>query len=177
MKDIKKDFESFANEPAEQSGSSFILQKIHQEISKRLPSPWQVATKVGIAHLLGSLVTLMSCSQFGVQIFFDGGGLMHYFMSISPSLCYTFCGALYLSISFIFARTILNHEEWLVILRSRVLSISSLALISLGGLAIASHEVTFEAGILWLFGAALGGELVTLVKSPSIWFAHIGSQK
>lgn len=177
MKDIKKDFESFMNESADQSGSSFILQKIHQEITKSLPSPWLVASKLGIAHLLGSLVTLMSCSQFGVQVFFDGGGLMHYFMKINPTLCFTFCGALYLSISFLFARTILNHEEWLVILRSRVLSISSLALISLGGLSLASHEVTFETGLLWLFGAALGGEWVTLVKSPTLWLSKIGSAK
>lgn len=164
--DIKKDFESFVNEPADTSASSIVLQKIHREIAEHLPSRWKVASKLGVAHLLGSLVTLMSCSQFGIQLFFDGGGLMHYFMKINPSLCYTFCGALYLSISFLFARILLNHEEWLLILRSRALSISSLALLSLGGLALASHEVTFEAGILWLFGAALGGEFVTLIKSP-----------
>lgn len=172
MKDVKKDFASFVNQTAEPSASPLILNKIHEEINRNLPSPWQVALKLGFAHLLGSFVTLMSCSQFGVQLFFDGGGLMHYFMSVSPSLCYTFCGALYLSISLLFARTVLNHEEWLVILRSRVLSISCLALVSLGGLSLASHEVTFKTGILWLFGAAVGGELVTLAKSPRSWLPN-----
>lgn len=177
MKDIKKDFESFVNDPAETAGSSFVLSKIHSQLQKELPSPWSVATKLGVAHLLGSFVTLMSCSQFGVQLFFDGGGLMHYFMKVSPQFCNTLCGALYLSISFMMARVILKRDEWLMIVRSRTLSIASLALVSLGGLALASHEVTFEAGILWLFGAALGGELVTLVKSPRLWFAQVGAKK
>lgn len=177
MKDIKKDFESFVNDPAETSGSSFVLSKIHSQLQKELPSPWTVATKLGFAHLLGSFVTLMSCSQFGVQLFFDGGGLMHYFMKISPQFCNAFCGALYLAISFLMARVILKRDEWLMILRSRVLSISTLALVSLGGLALVSHEVTFEAGLIWLFGAALGGELVTLVKSPTLWLLRSGSRK
>nr|WP_295903212.1 hypothetical protein [uncultured Bdellovibrio sp.] len=177
MKDIKKDFESFVNDPADIAGSSFVLSKIHEQLQRELPSAWTVATKLGFAHLLGSLVTLMSCSQFGVQLFFDGGGLMHYFMKISPQFCNVFCGALYLSISFLMARVILKRDEWLMILRSRVLSISTLALVSLGGLALVSHEVTFEAGLLWLFGAALGGELVTLVKSPTLWLTHRASKK
>ncbi|WP_413944605.1 hypothetical protein [Bdellovibrio sp. HCB-162] len=177
MKDIKKDFESFVNDPADAAGSSFVLSKIHEQLQNELPSAWTVATKLGFAHLLGSLVTLMSCSQFGVQLFFDGGGLMHYFMKISPQFCNVFCGALYLSISFLIARMILKRDEWLMILRSRVLSISTLALVSLGGLALVSHEVTFEAGLLWLFGAALGGELVTLVKSPTLWLTHKASKK
>lgn len=169
MKDIKNEFESFVNDSASPAGSSFVLGKIQQQVQASLPSPWKVATKFGVAHLLGSLVTLMSCSQFGVQLFFDGGGLMHYFMQISPTFCNTFCGALYLSISFLMARFILNYDEWIMIRRSRVLSISILALVSLGALSMVSHEVTWEASLLWLFGAALGGEFMTLVKSPLLW--------
>ncbi|WII71802.1 hypothetical protein QJS83_15160 [Bdellovibrio sp. 22V] len=176
MKDIKKDFESFANDTATESGSSFVLSKIHSQLKKELPSPWRVASKLGLAHLAGSFVTLMSCSQFGVQLFFDGGGLMHLFMKISPSFCYAFCGALYFSISFLIARMTLRPDEWLMIARSKVLSISSLALVSLGGLSLVSHEVNFETGLLWLFGAAVGGELVTLIKSPSLWRARIRSK-
>jgi len=146
-------------------------------LKQELPSPWKVATKLGLSHVLGSLVTLMSCSQFGVQLVFDGGGLMHLFMRVSPHFCHAFCGALYFMISFTLARLLLSRDEWLVVARSRVLSISVLALLSLGGLSLASHEVTFEAGVLWLFGAALGGELVTLVKSPLLWLLRSKAQK
>lgn len=169
MKDLKKDFESFAA-ATETRGSSSVLQKIHAQIEQELPSLWVVTGKMALAHGVGSVATLMSCSQFGVQIFFHGGGLMHYFMHLSPTFCHTFCGALYFTVTFLMARLILKYDEWLVILRSRVLSISSLALITLGGFSLVSHEVTLEAGLLWFFGAALGGELTTLIKSPRKWF-------
>lgn len=176
MKDLKKDFETFVNNPANLKGSDAVLEKIHYKIKQDLPAlPWVIA-KIGLAHFIGSLVTLMSCSQFGFQLFFHGGGLMHLFMKISPSLCFVFCGALYLSLSILVARIILNYDEWLIVLRSKVLSISSLALITLGTLAALTHEVNLESGVLWFFGAALGGELVTLVKSPGSWLRKLKSQ-
>ncbi len=152
MKDIKKDFESFANDAVDTAGSSFVLSKIHTQIRDESPSRWKVVSKLAVAHILGSVVTLMSCSQFGVQLFFDGGGLMHYFMQVSPTFCYVCCGALYLGMTFLIARVVLNYDEWLMILRSRVLSVAILALLSLGGLSIASHEVNLETGlfvVLW----------------------------
>ena len=177
MKDIKKDFESFVNEPADAAGSSYVLAKIHADLKKELPSAWKVSSKLGAAHLLGSTVSLMGCSQFGIQLFFKGGGMMDYFMRITPHYCEFFCGALYLAVSLIVARMILSRDEWLVIRRSKTFSIAALALISLGGFAMVSHEVTFEAGVIWLLGAAVGGELVTLVKSPSLWLQRLGSSK
>lgn len=171
MKDIKKDFASFASENSYPHGSPSVLQKVHTQIKNEQPSSWVVASKLGGAHLLGSLVTLMSCEQFGIQLFFHDGGLMHYFMQISPTFCHVFCGALYFSITFLVARALLQPEEWLRIKLSRALSIGSLALLSLGGFSIVSHEVTFEASLLWLFGATLGGEFVTLIKSPRMWFS------
>lgn len=172
MKDMKQDFESFATHTAHASGSPLLLQKIRAQIEKERPAAWIVATKLGAAHALGSLVTLMSCSQFGVQLFFHDGGLMNYFMQISPTFCHTFCGALYFSVSFLVARAFLRHDEWLMILHSRVLSIATLALISLGGFSIVSHEISLEGGLLWFLGAALGGEFVTLIKSPRLWFSR-----
>lgn len=166
MKDIKKDFSSFASDLSSPRVPAAVLKNIHAQIERELPSPWVVASKLGGAHLLGSLITLMSCEQFGVQLFFHNGGLMHYFMEISPTFCHVFCGALYFSLTFLVARVLLHNEEWLRIKQSRVLSIGGLALLSLGGFSLVSHEVTFEAGLLWLFGATVGGELVTLIKSP-----------
>lgn len=161
MKDIKKDFESFS-QSSHPAGSSFVLAKIHSRLN--LPSPWTAATKLGIAHLISSVVILSACAQFGVRLFFPGHGLMHYFMKISPTFCMSFCGALYLACTFFFARLILSRDEFLLIYRSKVLSIMAVALLSLGGLALVSHEVTFQAGLLWLFGAVVGAELASLSK-------------
>lgn len=161
MKDLKKDFTSFTQD-THVAGSAYVLGKIHSHLE--LPSPFKAATKLGIAHLISSVAILSACSQFGVRLFFPGHGLMHYFMQISPTFCMAFCGALYLATTFLLARAILSRDEFFVIYRSKVLSILSVALISLGGLSLVSHEVTFQAGLIWLFGAVLGAELASLSK-------------
>lgn len=165
MKDLKNEFASFSEETPER-GSDFILQRIHSQIALEKPSFRKVALKIGGAHLLGSFITLMACSQFGVRLFFQGGDLMHVFMRISPLLCEAMCGALYFVLSLLAARFILTAEEWIQVQKSRTLTIASLALLSLGAFSLVSHEVNFETGLMWFFGAALGGELISVVKNP-----------
>lgn len=163
MKDIKKDFASFAsdNSPA---GSSFLLNKINSELALELPSVWKVATKLGFAHVVGTLLTMASCSQFGLSLFNTGHDLMHTFMDVSPTFCHTLCGFYYLATVFLLARFFLSREEWLVLLRTRALSIASLAFISLGAFSVFSHEITWESALLWFFGATLGAELMTVKR-------------
>lgn len=166
MKDVKKDFASFTDEPSEEPGSSYLLAKIQKQIQSEAPSVWTLAGKLTVAHAIGTVLTLMSCEQFGLQLFFTGGGLMHYFMLISPDFCMACCGALYLMISFFVARQILNWDEWLLLLQKRTLSISVLSLMTLTVFGIFSGDVTFESGLLWLFGAALGAEFIIWIRSP-----------
>lgn len=169
MKDIKKDFASFATEESSHIPSFSVLDQIHQRIMIERPATWLVATKIGIAHIIGSFITLISCEQFGLQLFFHGGGLMHYFMEISPTFCHLLCGVHYFIITFLVARFLLKPEEWLRIRRSRTLTVGILAFLSLGGFSIITHQVTFESGLLWFLGASLGGEFMTWVKSPRYW--------
>lgn len=171
MKDIKKDFESFANDSNSSegagnnaAGSSFVLQKIHNEIAKTAPHKTGVAVKLGLVHLASSVVTLSACPQFGQRLFFKGEGLMHYFMQISPTFCQSFCGALYLSVTFLLARFVLKYDEWLVVIRSRTLSIATLSLLSLGTFAMLNRGISLEAGVFWIFGATLGAEAVSASK-------------
>ncbi|MEN0058984.1 MAG: hypothetical protein AAGB31_09125 [Bdellovibrio sp.] len=166
MKDLQNDFESFVQNSSQESGSRHILNQVRQQIEKERPLRSQVITKMAIAHSIGTVVTLMSCEQFGLRLFFSGEGLMHYFMQISPTFCMSFCGALYFAISFLCARFILQPEEWLLIMRSRILSISLLALVTLGAFAIFSHEMRPENILLWFLGASLGGEGVSLLRLP-----------
>lgn len=167
MKNLKNDFTIFSEETSER-GSDLILQRIHSQIALEKPTLRKVALKIGAAHLLGSFVTLMACSQFGVRLFFEGGDLMHLFMKVSPLLCEAMCGALYFVLSILAARFILTAEEWIQVQKSRTLLIASLALVSLGAFSLVSHEVNFETGLMWFFGAALGGELISVVKNPFI---------
>ena len=165
MKNIKKDFKSFVDDAGTAAGSSFILQKVQADIAKSLPRRSSVAMKLGAIHLVSSFVTLMACPQFGLRLFFSGDGLMDLFMKISPTFCQSFCGAFYLAATILLARLVLKYDEWLVIVRSRSLTIAGLSLVSLGIFAMLNREVSIETGILWLVGAAFAGELATLSKN------------
>lgn len=164
MSQSKNDFKSFVQESAEIPERSQLLSRIHAEIQKTTPSLKKVFIKLSIVHVVASLISLMACDQFGVGFLSYGHNLMHYFMQISETYCYILCGAFYLASTIVVARFVLTFDEWLVIKRSRAMTILSLALISLGAFAIHSHEVTLEVALLWLFGACVGGELVSLSK-------------
>lgn len=152
-------------EGAHPPASSSLLARIQSEIAKNSPSLKKVLFKLGIIHLLASALSLMACPQFGIGFISYGHGLMHYFMQISETYCYILCGAFYLASTFLVARFVLTFDEWLVIKRSRTLMILSVALISLGAFALHSHEITFELALMWLLGATIGGELVSLSKN------------
>lgn len=164
MKDVKKDFQSFVKEDGAKAPAS-LLSKIQDEIARTAPSMGTVFVKLAGIHLMASLLSLMACPQFGVHFVNHGHGLMHYFMQVSDTYCYIFCGAFYLASTILLARMLLNFDEWLVIKRSRAAVIMTLALVSLGAFAMHSKEVTFELALLWLFGAAVGGELISLSKT------------
>jgi hypothetical protein len=164
MSSSKNDFKSFVQEKGEAFESSSLLANIHAEIARTTPSLKKVLIKLGLVHLGASLLSLIACPQFGIGFISYGHNLMHYFMQISETYCYILCGAFYLASTIVVARFVLTFDEWLVIKRSRALMIMCLALVSLGAFALHSHEVTFELALLWLFGASLGGELVSLSK-------------
>ncbi|MEK2687634.1 hypothetical protein [Bdellovibrio sp. GT3] len=165
MKDVKNDFESFKNDAGQvPAGSSFVLNKIHSEIARTAPKKSAVAVKLGGIHLVSSFFTLMACPQFGTRLFFDGEGLMDVFMNISPMFCQAFCGAFYLAVTFILARFVLKYDEWLVVMRSRALTIGSVALLSLGVFAMLAQGISWEAGVFWIFGALVAGEMASVSR-------------
>lgn len=159
MKNLNEDFKDFSSSEGS-PGSRSVLNRIYDSLPKA--SPLLSFNKLLAAHLLSSFVVLMSCSQFGVRLFFDGHGLMGLFMKISPTFCLAFCGALYLSCTFGFARSLLSYDEWLLVRKSRGLSVLGISLVTLGVLSVLAHEVNFQSGLIWLVGAYLGGLLVSL---------------
>jgi|GEM_PF-1947416 hypothetical protein len=164
MKDVKKDFESFSS-VSEEAASSAVLGRIKNQIAVSAPKMRNVAVKLGLIHLASSFLTLLACPQFGLRLFFKGHGLMHYFMQISETFCYAFCGAFYLAGTFVIARMALNYDEWLLVKKSRTLMIGSVAMISLGVFTMLSQEMSWELALIWLFGATLGGEFVSLSRN------------
>jgi hypothetical protein len=156
-----KDFESFLESGHAQLDSE-ALDHLKKEI---FPSLSQVAIKLGVIHLVSSFMTLMACPQFGLRLFFEGHGLMHYFMKAGSVACFGFCGAFYLGATFWIAKFVLGEFEWNVLKKNSVLSLSTIALVSLGAFAMFnSRELTFEVGFVWLLGAIVSATIPLLTQ-------------
>lgn len=155
-----KDFESFL-ESGPQRLNPAVLGNIKKEIFPPLST---VAVKMGLIHLVSSVFTLMACPQFGLRLFFEGHGLMHYFMKAGSVACFSFCGAFYLGASFWIAKIFLGEFEWEVLRKNAVLSLGALSLLSLGTFSMMSPELHFEAGFVWFLGAVLSGALPLLTR-------------
>ncbi|WP_413287794.1 hypothetical protein [Bdellovibrio sp. HCB337] len=155
-----KDFESFLESGHAQLPTS-ALENLKKEI---FPSLSLVATKLGLIHLFSSVVTLMLCPQFGFRLFFDGHGLMHYFMAAGSVACFGFCGAFYLGTSFWLAKIFLGEFEWVVLRKNSVLALGSVSLLSLGVLSMLGHELSFEVGFVWLLGALVSAAIPLLTQ-------------
>lgn len=156
-----KDFESFLESGHAQLDAT-VLDTLKKEI---FPSLSSVAVKLGLIHLVSSVLTLMACPQFGLRLFFEGHGLMHYFMKAGSVACFGFCGAFYLGTTFWIAKLFLGEFEWAVLKKNSVLSLGALSLLSLGVFAmINGHELTFEVGFVWLLGAIVSATIPLLTQ-------------
>jgi hypothetical protein len=150
-----KDFESFL-----ESGHAQLPSSALDQLKKELFPPLSaVATKMGLIHLLSSVLTLMACPQFGLRLFFEGHGLMHYFMQAGSVACFAFCGAFYLGTSFWIAKIFLGEFEWAVMRKNAALFLGAVSLISLGVFSMIDPDFTFEIGLVWLLGAIVSGAI------------------
>jgi len=157
-----KDFESFLESGHAQLESS-VLDSLKKEL---FPSFSSVAIKLGLIHLASSVLTLMACPQFGLRLFFEGHGLMHYFMKAGSVACFALCGALYLGATFWIAKIFLGEFEWAAVRKNAVLSMGTISLLSLGAFAmINGPELNFEVGFVWLLGAIVSAAIPLLTPA------------
>jgi len=156
-----KDFESFL-----ESGHAQLEATALDTLKKELfPSLSHVAMKMGLIHLVSSFFTLMACPQFGFRLFFEGHGLMHYFMQAGGVACFALCGGFYLGVTFWMAKLFLGEFEWVVLKKNSVLSLGTISLLSLGVFAMLNgHELTFELGFVWLLGAIVSASVPLLTQ-------------
>lgn len=62
-------------------------------------------------QVLGAIISLSFCPQFGVSFFVEGHGITHVFRMIGDWACALFCGALFLSIGPVLAFLSMKGEE------------------------------------------------------------------
>lgn len=126
------------------------------------PSAWLVFFKILSVQLVTGYLSLSVCHQFGVNPFNTSRSLDAVFMSWGGHhVCMTLCGVLFVGLGLVASGIFLNVEEVVALKKTKFLQIISLGLISLGLLVAVGAEFALGIGLLWLFGAVLGGYVAT----------------
>ncbi|MBC7386164.1 MAG: hypothetical protein H7301_08410 [Cryobacterium sp.] len=133
--------------------SESVLGRIQTQLN---PSPFSVFVKLATIHFIVGFATLAMCPQFGISLT-SSMGLMQYLMQYGESVCMLGCGTVFMGVSFLVASLVLRPEEVKVLRRNRVLQISVLASLSLGGIILAGGEVELPTGMAWALGTIIGG--------------------
>lgn len=155
----RKDYQDFAAGAGAHPGTAVsdrVLTRVRMDLN---PSPFRVFSKLLAVHALTAVVTLSLCPQFGFRLFWDGMGLMHYFMALGPYGCFVACGSFFTGMSLLIACLVLRGEEIRKIRQNRWLELGALTLVSLGFFVMVSAEVIFGIAVAWLVGALVGSVL------------------
>lgn len=122
------------------------------------PSPWLVFAKLAGFVLIGGLVSLSICPQFGMGPC-EPSAFMKYVMSFGVYACQLACGGVFVGGSSFAAALFLRPEELRVLRRTRFLQFSALSALSLGGFICSGFSVLLSLGLVWSVGAVLGGAI------------------
>jgi hypothetical protein len=135
-----------------------LSNNVKSYISTQLnPNPWMVFSKLSFLHLIGGMITLSFCPQFGVSIFGNDYGLTKYLFKLGPYGCTFACGAIFIGITMALASTFMTKEEIKKIKQHFSLQLLSIALLSLGSFLMLNAEILLSFGIAWIFGGLIGG--------------------
>ncbi len=150
------EFREFADSEAiavPEAVSAQLFETVHEELN---PKALSVFTKVVLFQAIVGFVSLLFCPQFGISLT-SSLGIMPYLMKFGESVCMLGCGALFAGLSLMAASLFLRPEEVRALKQHEVLHLVSLATLSLGAFLCLGGEVVFTLGLVWLFGAVLGG--------------------
>lgn len=87
-----------------------LLKMSQKDISLSFHSQSIITKFIGF-QILGGLISLMFCPQFGVGFFGGGHGITHELKMIGDWACALFCGSLFLSVGTILSLLTMKGEE------------------------------------------------------------------
>ena len=134
--------------------SDHIKRVVYQGLN---PPPFLVFSKLAIITMLAGFFSTFLCPQFGIGT--SNGGLMYYFMSVSPLLCQFGCGVVFVGVGALVATLILARDELRVLRKTKFLQVSVLTAVMLGIFVCFGATSLFALEWLWLLGGVTGGLL------------------
>jgi hypothetical protein len=120
------------------------------------PSGFKVFVKLSLITFIVGFITLLFCPQFGISLT-SSMGLMHYLMPFGDAVCMISCGGLFAGSSVFVASLVLLPEEVLRLKKHFGLQLASLSILSVGTFLCVGGDVVFTLGLIWAFGAIMGG--------------------
>ncbi len=164
--ELMNEFKEFvkSDAPVPRELSEKILNFVRNDLT---PTSMFVFTKILVIHSFVGTLSLAVCDQFGINPFNTGFSLTHYFMKAGHSFCMTLCGFLFLGLTTVASRFLLDRNEFLVLKQNTFLQVFFLSLLSLGFFLLLGAKIIFSAAAFWLFGALLGGVLIIYLISNS----------
>lgn len=149
---MNRDFEDFLSAEAS-TPPAHVRQALQKAVALEAPRPSRTALKLAGTHLVASIATLAACPQFGLRLFFEGHGLMHYFMGLGDALCWFLCGFFYLSVTALLAHFALQPGDWGLLRQRRMLWMPSLLALTMGSLIMITGELNLQYGLMWVLGS------------------------
>jgi hypothetical protein len=111
-------------------------------------------------QVLGAIISLSFCPQFGLSFFVEGHGITHNLRLIGDWACALFCGSLFLSMGLIIAMLFMKADELWWILRRKKIALTFLPAMFWGvlmllnvGLKLPSEDPNYH--LVWLVAAIL----------------------
>ncbi|MBI3295936.1 MAG: hypothetical protein HYZ71_14515 [Deltaproteobacteria bacterium] len=148
------EFQFFLQAP-EEAPSLAVSETVQRLVYQAIyPSVWRVFGKLVRIHIFSGAVTLFFCPQFGVGPI-GGMGLMHLFARWGHSVCSLLCGGLFLGITSLMARFLLNRDELRVARRAALWQMTLL--------------VTLSIAVLMLIGTATGSLALPTLGHLTLW--------
>ncbi len=127
-------------------------------------------------QVLGALISLCFCPQFGLSFFVEGHGVTHDLRMIGDWACALFCGFLFLSTGLIIAMLFMKDDELWWILRRKKTALTLLPAFFWGilmllnvGLELPSEAPDYH--LVWLATAVMAQFL--WLKGRTLFFRHV----
>lgn len=128
-----------------------------------------IITKFIFFQLIGALITLTFCPQFGIGLP-EGHGIAHYFRMLGDGACAAFCGSLFLMAGNLFAFFSMGSDQvfwiWKHYKIELILFPASLwALLMFFNVTLSLEAESMSYRLVWLVSAVLVQQAVFTVKA------------
>lgn len=166
--DERKEFLEFLS--SNEAPPSALKELTQKDISLSF-NRFNIIFKFALLQMVGALITLSFCPQFGVGIP-EGHGITHIFRMYGDVACASFCGALFLSAGSLLAAFVMDQDELFWIWKRYKFQLIIFPTILWSGFMLFNITLNLDSETLsyhlvWILSAIIAQELALFLKTKS----------